>query len=297
MDAIELNELLRSEKDCLLIDVLPEEVHTVRRIPGSVNACVYETAFLDKVAALAFNKDQTVIVYGTGGSSLDSKVAVETLRAAGYRSVTGFTDGIAGWEAAGFSIEGHGQLPMAPVLEGRFVIDTVGSVIRWTGRNPLNYHHGTVRLASGEIILRHGELVSAHFGIDMDTIACDDLADASWNAMLISHLKAADFFLTEKFPLADFETTSVEPIAGCDEGSPNHLLRGNLTLRGVTRPLEFPILVASADGARLTGQAQFELDRTGFGSIYGSGKFFNFLGKHVVNDLIHLHVMVHADRA
>jgi polyisoprenoid-binding protein YceI len=297
MNAIELNELLRSGNACLLINVLPEEVHSARRIPGSVNACVYETAFLDKVAMLVSSNDQPIIVHGAGGSSLDSKVAAETLRAAGYRNVTVFTDGIAGWEAAGFPFEGDGLLPQAPVLDGRFVIDTTGSLIRWTGRNPLNHHHGTVRLASGEIVLRHGELISARFEIDMDTIACDDLADATWNAMLISHLKAADFFLTEKFPMAGFEATGAEPIPGCSEGTTNHLLRGNLTLRGVTNPLEFPILVASADGARLTGQAQFEVDRTAYGSIYGSGKFFSFLGKHVVNDLIHLHVMVHADRA
>jgi hypothetical protein len=28
----------------------------------------------------------------------------------------------------------------------------------------------------------------------------------------------------------------------------------------------------------------------------GSGKLFRFLGKHLVNDHIHLHVKIHADR-
>jgi hypothetical protein len=63
----------------------------------------------------------------------------------------------------------------------------------------------------------------------------------------------------------------------------------------VTKPLELPVVIASADGKRVTGQGQLELDRTEFGSIYGSGKFFRFLGKHVVNDHIHLHVKIHAD--
>ena len=35
-----------------------------------------------------------------------------------------------------------------------------------------------------------------------------------------------------------------------------------------------------------------DLDRTQWGSIYGSGKFFARLGQHVVNDLIHLHLKV-----
>ena len=69
------------------------------------------------------------------------------------------------------------------------------------------------------------------------------------------------------------------------------------TLRGISRPLEFPVLIATTeDGQRLTGQGQFELDRTAYGSHYGSGKLLRFLGKHLVNDHIHLHVKIHAER-
>ena len=56
------------------------------------------------------------------------------------------------------------------------------------------------------------------------------------------------------------------------------------------------LIATSDDGQRLTGQGQFELDRTAYGSHYGSGKLFRFLGKHLVNDLIHLHVKIHAEK-
>lgn len=56
------------------------------------------------------------------------------------------------------------------------------------------------------------------------------------------------------------------------------------------------IYAATEDGRRITGQGQFELDRTEYGSHYGSGKLFRFLGKHLVNDPIRLHVKIHADR-
>jgi hypothetical protein len=65
----------------------------------------------------------------------------------------------------------------------------------------------------------------------------------------------------------------------------------------VTQPLSIPAVIAAADADHLTGQAQFEIDRTQFGSHYGSGRLFAFLGKHVVNDLIHLHVKLHAKRS
>ncbi|MEO8352658.1 MAG: hypothetical protein ABI680_13050 [Chthoniobacteraceae bacterium] len=39
-----------------------------------------------------------------------------------------------------------------------------------------------------------------------------------------------------------------------------------------------------------------ELDRAACGSNDGSGKLFRFLGQHTVNDHIHLHVKIHAER-
>jgi hypothetical protein len=62
----------------------------------------------------------------------------------------------------------------------------------------------------------------------------------------------------------------------------------------VTRDLSFPAVIAAADAEHVTAQAHIQLDRTLFGSRYGSGKFFAFLGKHVVNDLIQLHLKIHA---
>jgi polyisoprenoid-binding protein YceI len=295
MNANELKELLDSGKSCLLLNVLPEEIHAARRIPGSSNACVYEVAFLDQVAGLAESKEAAIVVYGAGEGSFDSKAAVTKLKAAGYADVVDFPGGLAGWQAAGFTVESHGQLPEASRLDGRFAISTAESLIRWTGRNLFNHHNGTVRLASGEIHVIDGVLESARFVIDMKSIACEDLVDAQWNAMLIRHLHDADFFEVGRFPTAEFVADRADAISGSTEGTPNYLLKGNFTLRGVTRPLEFPVVIASADGKRITGQGQFELDRTEFGSIYGSGKFFRFLGKHVVNDHIHLHVKVHAD--
>ncbi len=297
MNANELNKLQQSGESHLLLNVLPEEIHAARRIPGSLNACVYEMVFLDKVAELAPSKETPIIVYGAGGSSLDSKVAAERLRAAGYSRVSCFEDGLAGWEAAGLPFEGAGKIPATPVVNGIYRIDATASVIRWTGRNLFNQHYGSIRLASGEIGIHDGVLSSAGFSVDMNSMTCDDLTDNSWNSMLIAHLKSPDFFQTDLYPKAEFVAESAVPIPSGGDGLPSHVLKGRFTLRGVTRPVEFPVCIASADGKRLTGQGVLEVNRTEFGSIYGSGRFFRFLGKHLVNDLIHLDVMIHADLA
>jgi polyisoprenoid-binding protein YceI len=80
-------------------------------------------------------------------------------------------------------------------------------------------------------------------------------------------------------------------------GSPNFQITGNLTLRGVTREISFPAVIAASDADHVTAQAQIEIDRTLWGSRYGSGKFFAFLGRHVVNDLVALHLKIVAARA
>jgi polyisoprenoid-binding protein YceI len=262
MTARELQTLLQSAPPPQLIHVLPPEIYAAARIPGSQNACVYEMAFLDQIKALVPDPSVSIVVYGAGEGSLDATTAAEKLRAAGYSKIQPFEGGLAEWQAA--------QLP----LEGT----------------------GTVKLASGEIILRQGQLVSARFTIDMTSIANDDLADPAYKAMLIAHLRSDDFFDVEHHPTAQFVADTVEKLTGSTEGTPNYLLRGTFTLRGISHPLEFPVLIATTeDGQSLTGQGQLELDRTAYGSKYGSGKLFRFLGKHLVNDCIHLHVKIHAE--
>jgi len=296
MTSSELQSHVSDSPAPLLLHVLPEEVFTAQRIPGSANACVYEMAFLDKVAALAADKAQPMIVYGAGAGSNDAATAIEKLKAAGYTNVAVFEGGLASWCAEGLPIEGDGTLPCAPSLTGSFRVDTEQSVIRWTGRNLFNHHQGIVKLSGGTIELRDQQLVAASFTIAMDSIACEDLTDSTWNEMLIRHLHSDDFFDVAQHPTAAFVADSIEPLPACTEGTPNYLLRGRFTLRGITQAIEFPILVASADGQRVTAQGVLDLDRTQFGSIYGSGKFFRFLGKHIVNDVIHLHVKLHADK-
>ena len=64
----------------------------------------------------------------------------------------------------------------------------------------------------------------------------------------------------------------------------------------VHTPLRPLSTITTEDGQRLTGPGQSELDSTAYGSHDGSGKLFRFLGQHLVNDLLHLHVKIHAEK-
>lgn len=295
MNAHDLQALLQRSQPPVLLNVLPEDTFQAARIPGSRNACIYEIAFLEKATEAVPDKSTPVITYGGGG--LEARVAADRLAEAGYASTSAFEGGLPEWSAAGFPLEGPGLAPISPAISGTFRVNTTDSLIRWTGRNLFNHHSGTVRLLHGEIQIASDRLISATFEADLRSIACEDIPDAGLRATLIRHLLHSDFFDAENHPTASFVATSAAPIPSATPGLPNVHLAGALTIRGTTHPLAFDALVAaSPDASRLTGQAQFEVDRTQFGSIYGSGRFFRFLGQHVVNDHFHLHLKIHADR-
>jgi polyisoprenoid-binding protein YceI len=203
--------------------------------------------------------------------------------------------GAAGWSAAGLPLEGTAKLPLPMLLEGTFVVDTTSSVLRWTGRNLFNYHRGTLGLRDGQITFSSSKASSALFSIEMSTLACEDITDKTMNAMLIHHLHDEDFFDVAHFPTATFKGTKIEPLETSTEGSDNYRVEGELTVRGITLPI-LSTAVLALNGDHVTAQTTMDIDRTAFGSHYGSGKFFRFLGKHVVNDHVQLHLILHADR-
>jgi polyisoprenoid-binding protein YceI/rhodanese-related sulfurtransferase len=295
--AHEVKAVIEAESSITLLHVLPEEHFDQQHLPGAVNACVYEMVFLSSVAERVPDKASPIIVYGAGESSLDSAVAAKKLETAGYSNIADFRGGLAEWLQQGFATEGTGLNNQPACADGTFLVELDTSVVRWTGWNLFNHHSGTVKLVGGQMEIQNGELQRASFSLDMNSIACEDLTDSAYNAMLIQHLRDDDFFAVDRFPTADFLCTSAVGIPAATPGSPSHTLHGALTLRGVTQPLSFPAVIAAADSDHLTGQAQFEIDRTQFGSLYGSGRFFAFLGKHVVNDHIQLHVKLHAQRS
>lgn len=294
LTAPKLRDSLSATPPPLLVHVLPEEHFAARRLAGSVNACTYETAFLDKIRELAPGPDAPIVVYGEGAPSLDSEDAVEKLVAAGYTNVTDFRGGLREWEAAGFPLEAKLPPPTAPALDGSFQVDVTASVIRWTGQNLFNHHEGTLKLAAGSLFLSNGKPEKGEFTIDMDSIACSDIPDSAMAAMLVGHLRTGDFFQVAEYPTAGFVLAAATPMESATDGAPNYRISGSLTLRGVTREMSFPAVIAAADAEHVTAQAHIVLDRTLFGSRYGSGRFFAFLGKHVVNDLIQLHLKIHA---
>ena len=102
--------------------------------------------------------------------------------------------------------------------------------------------------------------------------------------MIIAHLLTDDFLLADRFPRAVFELTSISPLENAALTTPTHRIVGTLDLPGVRAALAFDAAVTDLGEDRLAVEAHFDLDRTRWGLIYGSARFFAHLGMHVVFD-------------
>jgi len=68
-----------------------------------------------------------------------------------------------------------------------------------------------------------------------------------------------------------------------------------LELRGVKAQQHFAATVSKTPENGLIAEAHFDIDRTRWGIIYGSARFFEYLGMHLVFDLISVQVRIVAN--
>jgi polyisoprenoid-binding protein YceI len=290
--AHELQQQIVDGSVCL-IDVLLPEDFSCRHIAGAGNACVYEMVFLERIAECVPDRDKAVVVYDESGTTLAAQVAKEKLERAGYRNVAILEGGLQGWRAAGFAVEESvSSHPTVAVCDGVYHVDTEKSVLEWTGRNINNRHYGRIAISGGEVVMANGRPASGRFTLDMNTMKNLDIQDEGWRSMLLRHLASDDFFDVERYPTAIFELRGAAAIAGATPGTANMELAGSLTIKGTTRPICFPAMVAVQEDGSIKAQAALDIDRTNWNVCYGSGKLYERLGMHLVNDLISVELFI-----
>lgn len=189
---------------------------------------------------------------------------------------------------------------MAALASDTLWADLGASGVRWTGTKfrGRGRHEGTVRLASGALVVRAGAVVGGAFVADLRTLAVTDIppADSVPRRRLREHLLSPDFFDVARYPTAAFAVTTAEPA-----GARRYRLVGTLTMHGVTRPVAFLADVAAypdpnADGHRsgeLRAAAHVRLDRRRWGITYRGSALLNV----VVDDDILLDLTLVARRA
>ncbi len=164
-----------------------------------------------------------------------------------------------------------------------YSIDVDKSVVNWKGSMVGVYaHEGTVVLTNGSLTVRDGLVTDGSFTVDLNSMITTDsdvLYKMAPREKLIGHLKADDFFGTEKFPTAVFKINSVE----------GDVLKGDLTVKGVTHEESVTsVKLTESDGViNATGSLVF--DRQKYGITYK-----NKMNDMVLSDDIELVISISA---
>ncbi|MEZ4742955.1 MAG: YceI family protein [Bdellovibrionota bacterium] len=160
------------------------------------------------------------------------------------------------------------------------------SKVSWEGSKVIgSKHHGTLKVKDGSIVFEKQVPTSAVVVVDMTSIVNTDLTDPKWNAKLVGHLKSDDFFSVKKFPESKLDIKTFEKIT-----AEKYRLKGELTIKGITKPVELTATTVKKDGAVVTINSELVFDRTDFSIKYGSGKFFQNLGDKMISDMVKVNV-------
>lgn len=169
-------------------------------------------------------------------------------------------------------------------LDGYYKVDTASSSVEWVGAKITgSSHEGTVSISEGGLQLTNGVISAGKFTIDMSTINVTDL-EGGKKERLEGHLKNADFFDVEKFKTANISIKQVD----------GDKITADLTIKGITESVVFPVKVVANDNGQLTATATIEVDRSKYDVRYGSGSFFDDLGDRAIDDIIKFKVSVKA---
>ncbi|MGA9212375.1 YceI family protein [Kaistella sp.] len=172
-----------------------------------------------------------------------------------------------------------------------YELDTLNSRIEWKGYKVLkseqSSHFGIINFESGDLTVKDGILESGKFVADMNSLTSVDLKnDPEQSGKLIGHLKSGDFFEVDKFPTASYEITKV---SANTSGDYNTLLDGNLTIKGITKPVQFNANVSVKNGEVSIATEPKDIKREDFGV-----KFQVPLANGVIKDEVNLQILVKA---
>lgn len=170
-------------------------------------------------------------------------------------------------------------------LAGTWSIDPVHSDVSFTVRHMMvSKIRGSFRSVSGSIVLAE-DPVDSVVTADIDLASID-----TGNAQRDEHVRSADFFEVTKYPTMTFRSTAVRVDGG------DVVVVGDLTLKGVTRPVELPLEVNGFTkdpygGTRAGFSASTSINRRDFGitidmPMDGGGA--------VVGDKIQVHLEIEA---
>ena len=191
-----------------------------------------------------------------------------------------------------------------------YAMVTDGDEVMWEGYKTISgdSHTGTLQVQEGSFSVENGEVTGGSFVIDMNSIHNEDLPEeGDYNkAKLEGHLKSEDFFHTEQHPTATFTITKITPAEHNDDHADhaadandhaNHMISGNLKMRGNEKNITFPANIEVTDDMVMLTTPEFVIDRTNWEVMYGSSNLSSVAKDKAIDNNIKLKLNVKAQKA
>jgi polyisoprenoid-binding protein YceI len=160
--------------------------------------------------------------------------------------------------------------------DGFYRVDTTASKIEWTASKVTgSTHAGTVNILEGGLQIANGAISGGKFTIDMNSINVTDL-EGGMKKKLEGHLNSDDFFAVKAFKTANLAIKNVD----------GNTVTADITIKGITSEIEFPVELSIAEDGTLTASASIEVDRSKHDVRYGSDSFFDNLGDKAIDNII-----------
>lgn len=165
----------------------------------------------------------------------------------------------------------------------RYVVDPAASVLKWHGSKVGADHFGKIKLKSGWLELKDGQITGGEFVADMTSIANDDLTSKTQNRKLVTHLMSDDFFAVKQHPESRFVIARGTAMGGGD-----YEIQGRMTIRGIMQPLSFTANIR-VSGNQLIGNGKLTFNRASHDVKFNSGTFAK-LGNKLIRDDVPLDI-------
>jgi polyisoprenoid-binding protein YceI len=158
------------------------------------------------------------------------------------------------------------KVAYAPIPAGDYKLDTAHSRIGFAVRHlEINWVEGRFKDFAGTVHFDDKDVTKSSVEFTAKVASVDTEVEAR-----DKHLRTADFFDAEKYPEMTFKSTGVER-----KGKDAYILRGDLTMKGVTKPVALPFTIAGAvkdpwGNTRFGIEAETKINRRDFGINYGN---------------------------
>ena len=175
---------------------------------------------------------------------------------------------------------------------GTYNIAVGQASVKWFGYKVVgDGHDGAITSSTGNLTVVDSKITAGTVTVPVDSITIGNIpADDKNYKKLLEHLKSPDFLDTKKFPTAVFTLTGVSEKEG------KTMIAGNLQIKDVTKPIEFPATVTVTETEVSVVSEKIKINRVDFGIKYNEETMTKIVKEKLIKNEMELQIELKATK-